>query len=593
MTAPLSKPLPDKVFPFLFRFLEPKTAFFLGVLFVSSILEAFTLVGLSSLVRAFVDKAETLGTGASIENFYPLFGVAAGVWLLYAVVVALNFLGWRWGKLPYELDLREKLFRMTQRQSQRYFEDRLSGDISYRIMDVPYNAIWVLAHMNFAIIPSLGVLVFAVFWLFQVSAAIAAGAVLWLVLFLTVTFFFVRGCLAANRERSKVKGKVSGGIVDSIANNNVVRLFAGFQGEDRRIGDRIDQERFYTLRYYNLDMAMGMVHKVLLALLFILTLACAVRAFLEGGMTLGDLSMTGSLLLMIILRSAGLGTPFIAMTECIGAIRSGIDVLNEAMEVTDKPGAQGLAVPRGEIVFDQVSFRYNDIQNMPVLRDFSVTIPPRQKLGLVGLSGVGKTTVVSLLLRLYDRQTGAISIDGQDIAEVTQDSLRRNIAVIPQDTSLFHRSLMDNIRYGQPEATDEEVIGAAKKAYAHDFIAALPEGYETLVGERGVKLSGGQRQRIAIARAILKDAPILVLDEATSALDSESEKLIQESLKELMEGKTVIAIAHRLSTIAHLDRLIVMEEGRIVEDDGHKELLKRKGLYARLWEMQSGGFIGG
>jgi|TARA_R110002126_G_scaffold13118_1_gene55812 ATP-binding cassette subfamily B protein len=259
--------------------------------------------------------------------------------------------------------------------------------------------------------------------------------------------------------------------------------------------------------------------------------------------------------------------------------------------IKNRADAADLSVSEGRIHFDHIAFEYSEGHS--IIHALNFDIKPHQKVGLIGGSGAGKTTLVKLLMRFYDVKAGALRIDGQDIRDVTLESLRENVAIIPQDISLFNHSVLDNIRYGRMAARDEEVVEAAKKAYAHDFIEGLPDGYDTLVGERGVKLSGGQRQRIAIARAILKDAPILVLDEATSALDSESERLIQESLKELMEGKTVLAIAHRLSTINHLDRLIIMNEGKIVEDGSHEELLKnQQGLYAKLWQMQSGGFVG-
>jgi len=257
----------------------------------------------------------------------------------------------------------------------------------------------------------------------------------------------------------------------------------------------------------------------------------------------------------------------------------------------NKADAVEIAVKDSSITLENVKFSYTDSADRRVFDGLNLSIPACQKIGLIGPSGAGKSSLVSLIMRFYDINEGRILVGGQDIAAVTQESLRRQIAVIPQDTSLFHRSLIDNIRYGDLSATDEQVIEAAKKAYADDFIKDLPLGYNTMVGERGVRLSGGQRQRIAIARAILKNAPILVLDEATSALDSESERAIQDSLEDLMKGKTVIAIAHRLSTIRYMDRLIVMDEGRIVQDGTHDELLASGGLYARLWAMQSGGFI--
>jgi ABC-type multidrug transport system fused ATPase/permease subunit len=274
----------------------------------------------------------------------------------------------------------------------------------------------------------------------------------------------------------------------------------------------------------------------------------------------------------------------------LGYIDDAIRMITRPHQITDAKGARPLAIGAegGGIEFRDVSFTFGE---QTIFSHMSLAIPPGQKVGLIGASGAGKSTLISLLLRLYDISAGEILIGGQNIAAVTQDSLRANIALIPQDTSLFHRSLADNIRYGRLDASMDGIEQAARQAHAHEFIARLPEGYATQVGERGIKLSAGQRQRIAIARAVLKDAPVLVLDEATSALDSESEKYIQDSLESLMQGKTVIAIAHRLSTIAHLDRLIVLDRGVIVEDGSHAELLARGGYYARLWSMQSGGFL--
>jgi ATP-binding cassette, subfamily B, multidrug efflux pump len=281
--------------------------------------------------------------------------------------------------------------------------------------------------------------------------------------------------------------------------------------------------------------------------------------------------------------------------ENVGTVQDGIATLTKRRHVLDAPDAVPLQVKRGEVKFERVFFSYGGKQT--VLQDFSLTVRPGEKIGLIGRSGAGKSTLVNLLLRFYDVDGGRILVDGQDIAHTTQDSLRANIGMVTQDTSLLHRSVRDNIAYGRPGATEEEVLAASRRAHAHDFIQHLTDykarrGYDAQVGERGVKLSGGQRQRIAIARVMLKDAPILLLDEATSALDSEVEAAIQASLKQLMEGKTVIAIAHRLSTIAALDRLIVLDQGRIVEEGDHRSLLERGGLYSRLWAHQSGGYLG-
>jgi ATP-binding cassette subfamily B protein len=309
----------------------------------------------------------------------------------------------------------------------------------------------------------------------------------------------------------------------------------------------------------------------------------------RGNMSISAFVLVALFMITIWNRLAGFSRMYGNLIEYYTAVKRLVNDLAVQPTITDGEDAQALRVSQGVIRFNQVNFNYSEAN--PILENLDLTIAPKQKIGLIGSSGAGKTTLVKLLLRFYDVQQGSLEIDGQNIKNVTLESLRQNIAIIPQDITLFNHSVLDNIRYGRMDADDDAVIEAAKKAAAHDFIKDLPDGYNTFVGESGVKLSGGQRQRIAIARAILKNAPILILDEATSALDSESERLIQESLKELMVGKTVIAIAHRLSTINHLDRLIIMDKGQAVEDGSHDELLKKDGLYNRLWTMQSGGFI--
>ncbi|MCB1556931.1 MAG: ABC transporter ATP-binding protein [Alphaproteobacteria bacterium] len=551
------------------------------------------MLGFSSLLRAFVDTAGHSGEPPRWENFQRLF-VFLGVMLAaYAAIVAIKILGWQMGRLPYEMGMRHRLFSIVQAQSHRYFTDRQAGHVAQKVMEIPYSMTFLLAQVAYGILPALVIMIFPFIWFMDISVWMGMTAFGWAILYLALTLYLVVECTRINRKRSGAKGRVMGTFVDSFVNNPVVRTFARREFEHDYAGERIEEEKRYTLWFYRRWTIMALIQKVLLAGFFFGILYYAVALLLEGEITPGGLAMVTSILLMVSLRIEDMGERMNMSAEALGSIRDGLALLNTPFEVTDKPDAPALSVSKARLEFEGISFRYSEKQNLPALNGFSLNVQPGQKIGLVGPSGAGKTTIVSLLLRLYDLQEGSIAIDGQNIADVTQDSLRRNIAVIPQDTSLFHRTLMENIRYGRLEATDEEVIEAAKKAHAHDFIMALPEGYETLVGERGVKLSGGQRQRIAIARAILKDAPILILDEATSALDSESEKLIQESLKDLMKGKTVIAIAHRLSTISHLDRLIVMNEGRIVEDGTHAALLKQKGLYKKLWDMQSGGFIGG
>jgi ATP-binding cassette subfamily B multidrug efflux pump len=311
--------------------------------------------------------------------------------------------------------------------------------------------------------------------------------------------------------------------------------------------------------------------------------------------SVGAIALATSLVLRLNQMSNVILRQITSLFENIGAVQNGVQTISRPQSLVDAPHATGLRVDKGEIRFEDVSFHYG--RESGVIDHLTLTVAPGEKVGLVGRSGAGKSTLVNLLLRFYDVEGGRILIDGQDIAHVTQESLRAAIGVVTQDTSLLHRSVRDNIRYGRPEASEEEIVAAARRAHAHEFISGLHDlygrtGYDSRVGERGVKLSGGQRQRVAIARLVLKDAPILVLDEATSALDSEVEAAIQEQLYGLMDGRTVIAIAHRLSTIAILDRLVVMDEGRIVETGSHDELLRKEGLYAALWRRQSGGFLG-
>jgi len=314
----------------------------------------------------------------------------------------------------------------------------------------------------------------------------------------------------------------------------------------------------------------------------------AVKLWMQGSFTIGDFVFVQAYVLVLLERIWNLGRVMRNVYEAFSDAQEMVDILEKPYDVQDLKTAKNLKVGQAGIKFDEVTFYYN--QTRLTLDHFDLTIKPKEKIALVGSSGAGKSTIVKLLMRFYDVTSGHILIDGQDIARVKQDSLRSQIAFVPQDPILFHRTLMENLRYGRRDASDEEVIEAAKKAKCHDFIQGLADGYDTFVGERGIKLSGGERQRVAIARAILKNAPILVLDEATSSLDSESEYLIQEALRELMKGKTVMVIAHRLSTIMQMDRIVVVEDGRVVDQGTHQELMSRAGIYQKLWKIQAGGF---
>jgi ATP-binding cassette, subfamily B, multidrug efflux pump len=392
---------------------------------------------------------------------------------------------------------------------------------------------------------------------------------------------------------------VTGRVVDSYTNIATVKMFAHAEREDTYARDGMDTFLGTVHRQMRLVTLLTIALNSLNALLLFSVAALSLWLWWLEAVTAGAIAFAIGLILRMQGMSHWIMWELASLFEQIGIVQDGLETIARERTVVDPPHSRALAVPRGEVRYDRIHFNYGknrDDGMGGIIDNLSLTIRPGEKVGLVGRSGAGKSTLVSLLLRFYDLEGGRILIDGQDIALVGQESLREKIGMVTQDTSLLHRSVVDNILYGRPDATFEEAVAAARRAHAHEFIQELEDlngrrDYHAHVGERGVKLSGGQRQRIAIARVLLKDAPILILDEATSALDSEVEAAIQESLYNLMQGKTVIAIAHRLSTIAALDRLIIMDKGRIVEEGTHAELLKRGGIYAQLWNRQSGGFI--
>src|SRR6202035_1787846 len=397
-----------------------------------------------------------------------------------------------------------------------------------------------------------------------------------------------------SKANSEARSALTGRIVDSYTNILTVKLFARARDEDQYVRDAIERHTGLFLSAQRLMTAFGTLLNVLNAMLIVSAGALALLLWRYGAVEVGVIAMVLPLTLQLTNMSRQIATQIADIFEDIGVVQEGMITIAQPLRLIDSAGAKPLVVREGRIAFEDVRFGYG--RETGVLEGFSLAIRPGEKIGLIGRSGAGKSTVVNLLLRFFDLEGGRILIDGQDIAGVTQESLRAQISVVTQDTSLLHRSIGDNIRYGRPESSDAEVIAAAKLAHADEFIADLVDwkerrGYDAQVGERGVKLSGSQRQRFSTARLILRNAPILVLDEATSALDSEVEAAIQSSLGRLMAGKTVIAIAHRLSTIARMDRLIVLDRGRIVEEGGHADLLRLGGHYAALWRRQSGGFI--
>ncbi len=491
---------------------------------------------------------------------------------------------------PYlRAEIRKSLFSYLLHHSHRYFISHFAGSLANRIAEVSMSCMHALWTITFDFYPLVIKSLVALIVLFTASDELALVLCLWLGIYVYVSFLLARRCRIYAQDFAAARSLVTGKVVDSVTNVMNAKMFARRQYEEDYLTDYLNHEVNHALRTYWYMEKLRWFQFSAAMVLMIAMVGYALKIWSEGDMSVGEFSMVAGLAIMLIEAARGLSRSFLEFFEYLGNISDGVSVFVQSHEIVDKPGAPALTVDRGEIRFSDLCFTYHE--GLQVFEHLNVTIEPKQQVGLVGYSGSGKSTFVNLMLRLFEPQSGVISIDGQDILQVTQDSLRESISMIPQDPQLFHRSLMENIRYGRLDASDDEVIEAAKKAHAHEFILQTENKYESLVGERGVKLSGGQRQRIAIARAILKDSPILILDEATSALDSVTEKKIQQGLDNLMKGRTVVVVAHRLSTISHMDRILVFDQGKIIEDDTHQQLLRRNGHYAHLWNMQAGGFL--
>ncbi|MCL4104930.1 UNVERIFIED_CONTAM: hypothetical protein GTU68_018637 [Idotea baltica] len=488
-----------------------------------------------------------------------------------------------------------RLHRWTMGQSVTFFDDDFAGRIAQKQMQTARAITDVVTELinvgAFAVASLLGsaLLLSAIDW------RIALVLVLWLIAYVALIGWFMPRIRKLSRQRAGSRAMVTGQIVDTITNMKTVKLFGHADHEDRAALDAMNSFRVTALDFGELSAWFRVALVTLGGSLPVMLIGLSLMFWSTGQASAGDIAAAGAISIRLAQMTGWVSFALMGIYANIGEVEDGIKTLTPSYTLTDDPKATEISVERGELRFDDVSFAYG--RDIGGVDDITLTVQPGEKLGIVGASGAGKSTLVSLLLRLYDPEQGRILIDGQQINSVSQDSLRRQIGMVTQETAMFNRSAMDNILYGRPEASTDHVISAATRAEAHDFILDLEDfkgrqGYDAYLGERGVKLSGGQRQRIALARAILKDAPILVLDEATSALDSEVEASIQEALTKVMEGKTVLAIAHRLSTIAQMDRIIVLEAGRIVEEGTHTELLSNKGLYAQYWNRQSGGFIG-
>jgi len=487
------------------------------------------------------------------------------------------------------LQVRRELFNYLQGHSHRYFLSHYAGSLANRISEVALgvaNTIWTVLFDFWPLIITFSV---SLVLLISVNNKLALALGLWLAIYVLISFFLALRCRHYAQKYAAARSLVSGKIVDSVTNIQNAKLFARRDYEQRYLEGYLVKEVNIARKTFWFMERIRWFQFVSAMILMLGIIGYALKIWSDKGMTVGEFAMSASLSLMLIEQARGLSRRFLEFFEYTGNINEGVSRIIQSHEIMDDVDAKPLIVTQATVQFTQLSFGYGS--DKPVFQDLNITIKSGEKVGLVGFSGAGKSTLFNLLLRLFDPQSGAILIDQQNIQSVTQESLRNSITMIPQDPMLFHRTLLENIRYGRLNATDDEVISAAKKAHAHEFIMASESGYQSLVGERGVKLSGGQRQRITLARAILKNTSILLLDEATSALDSVTEHHIQESLAYLMRDKTVMVIAHRLSTLSHLDRILVFQQGVIVEDGSHSELLRREGHYAQMWSMQAGGFL--
>jgi len=477
----------------------------------------------------------------------------------------------------------------------KYFEDDFAGRLTQKETQSSIALTDIIQESIHAVLFGAATVIGALVLLGRTDGLLAGIVALWFAVYLGLIGFYLPRIRGRARIRADARSAVSGQLVDSVGHMATVKLFAHAGREEAAARKAIARYRETAFAFGRLTWIFRTWLAFLAGALPVALIACAIWLWAQGQATPGTIALAGLISTRLAQMSGWISFTAMGIFANVGVLEDGIRTLTPAHNVVDAPDAYDLPPVAGTVAFDRATFRYG--RDVGGIRDISLTIAAGERVALVGHSGAGKSTMAALLPRLHDLERGRITIDGHDIARVTQDSLRRQIAVVTQETAMFNRSALDNILYGRPEAGEAAAIDAARKAQAHDFILGLRdhkgrEGYAAHLGERGVKLSGGQRQRIALARAILKDAPILVLDEATAALDSESEAAIQVALERLMQGKTVLAIAHRLSTIAHMDRIVVLADGRIAEQGSHADLLARGGLYAGFWARQTGGMIG-
>ena len=558
-------------------------------LFIIAIIGAIDLSLRPYLLKVMLDKITVSEPNMLFTTL--LFPVILYILISIIEVIIFRFYDFFWLKLKPNLQkyIGIKLLNRMMAHSADLYENHFAGSLVNKINDViggiP-NIIKICVDQIFGNTLSM---VIATITLYYVSPKIAIVFILWAVIFIIISFKFAAVAGDLSKVTAEVRSKLVGYKVDALSNITSIRLFTGKETEVQRFNyafnrliSAMQKRDWYFLKINALQGGSFVAYQAI-------CLWWLINGIQNHEISTGDFVLVVTVNISLVQILWNFSHYIHDLAEVIGNVNQGLSIALAPIQIKDQDDAKPLQVTKGKVIFDSVKFHYKTAN--PLFDNLSIIIPPNQKVGLVGYSGSGKSTFVNLILRLYEVNEGKIIIDDDNIAEVTLESLRQAIAVIPQDPALFHRSIKENIGYSKPESSEEEIISAAKKAQAHQFIMQLSEGYNSLVGERGVKLSGGQRQRIAIARAFLKDPPLLILDEATSQLDSITEDLIQASLIELMNGKTTLIVAHRLSTLSHMDRIIVFDHGKIIEDGTHQQLLKLDGLYKHMWDMQVGGLL--
>lgn len=581
----------SKLFGFVWQFIRQQKWIFFLILLLDALTWPLDVLLWPYILHLVVDifskfEADRLAAWGALKG--PILG---GLTLVISVEIASRAMGFLMARaIPkFQAHMRMTMFDHVQHHSPRYFNERFAGSLANKITDMTTHAETILQQLFFPIVPAISASLLGAGFLWFVNPLFSWILLAWIAVHIGICVWFTRTCDRYEQRHGEARTHLLGKIVDSLTNNFSVNLFYRFRHEKSALLSFQNEEEKTNVQ------ALNYVQKIRCATsaLFILgvivgILGLILYLWLHDQISTGEAVQVfttswsiGSIMWMV-------GTSLPIFFQSVGITKQAYSVMQDEQDLGDLDKASDLKISEGEIVFDNVSFRYGDKH---LFVNKHAHIHGGEKVGLVGFTGAGKSTFINLILRLFPLQDGKILIDGQNIENVTLDSLRRQIALIPQDPILFHRTLRENICYGKPHATKEEISKAATLAHCDEFIRNLPEGYEAKVGERGTKLSGGEKQRIAIARAILADAPILILDEATSALDSVTERYIQESLEELMKERTTIVIAHRLATLSHMDRLLVFDKGKIVEEGTHETLLKKQGLYAKMWTMQVGGFL--